>query len=425
MSSVHFQIVRYRDRKIVEDVTAAMGAAGAAVTKIAFRALFADTRATVTNVQDSQLQSLLASDTILIRNFGFSAEGVDVQVNRFLDGDKAGPTDDLIINTGATFSFDAGKLVSLLRASLKPLDESHIRGQLGADQKTQLLSQVAEIEHLKELQYQFFKQFTEFTKEQAKQTAADQEKLSNEQRSNRAEIDAERAKLAAERQEQDRAFKAREEEFETRESRYVRREQLRDFLNTKKEEAKAPLRIVGIPKQRTLAVLAGYIALFSYFAFQLSTDSGWDLTTLAETANDPETQKAVFWIGVAKKAFASLGCVLTLAYFVRWVNGLAHRHAERRLHEVQFGEDFLRANWLMELASEWKEVNEGPIPEYVVERLTLGLFTPQAQDIPSSTAIESLSRVIAGGKVKFADVEVALAPEKKKPTLRRKKKISS
>lgn len=427
-------IERETDAAVLEKIQAIASELSLAVQKITIHPVWSDQNITVESANDSSVQEVLQYNSVLNKQLSFQVSGISFRINRSLDGPNPLPYDTLSIHSGDRNQAEIAKAVIQCRSKLRPLDLVSASTFLTDAERQFASSQRVEIERLKEMQLDFFKKFEGFTAQEASRINARLAEIDLESTKSREEIERQKKAAIAEvehkqsasdalRVEKEKALDAKMKAFETRESKFVRRDQFTEFIKGKTADAAKKRILFGESTTRRQMFVAGGFALLLLF-FALQVYGVFEIEYVASRpagADDAQERHVVFWFNSIRRIFGAVGCVVTIAFFVKWLNALAVKYSGQDLHEIAFSEDFMRANWLMEIASEWRDANQEQIPEYVVERLSRNLFTGWKYEEPEhTTAIESIGSALKGASVKIADVEIVAPGGKKesKPTKR-------
>ena len=117
----------------------------------------------------------------------------------------------------------------------------------------------------------------------------------------------------------------------------------------------------------------------------------------------------------AIQAFACFAGFGIIGWFlVRWQNEWSRKHADEEFRLKQFELDIERASWVVEMAMEWKGEKGEEIPDFLVERLSAGLFGAGGEPAGKKPvdAVASMIRAASKAKIKLGDsAEVELDPK--------------
>ncbi|RWO50604.1 MAG: hypothetical protein EOS11_00125 [Mesorhizobium sp.] len=81
-----------------------------------------------------------------------------------------------------------------------------------------------------------------------------------------------------------------------------------------------------------------------------------------------------------KPALLTVAFLGLLTWYLRWMNRWFERYADAEFHLKQFELDIDRASWVVETALEWKEVQDKPMPDQLLENISRNLFSRSEKD---------------------------------------------
>lgn len=81
-----------------------------------------------------------------------------------------------------------------------------------------------------------------------------------------------------------------------------------------------------------------------------------------------------------KPALLTLALLGLLTWYLRWMNRWFERYADAEFSLKQFELDIDRASWVVETALEWKQFQDVPMPEHLLENISRNLFTRSEKD---------------------------------------------
>jgi len=179
----------------------------------------------------------------------------------------------------------------------------------------------------------------------------------------------------------------REEEMELADAKSSRRKLRRDLLEQMK-----PSKIIADDTGKRWPIHALFIfvsGLLSFFIFSLFASSEFDLLKPTESI---------------KLGIFSIGLVGTLTVYYRWMDAWQRLKVDESLRLRQLSIDVDRANWIVEMLSEYKNDNE-IIPPEVVSALTKNMFsTRKGTDGVTHPAEDMLAALLGSSK----EIEVDL-----------------
>ncbi|WP_147395172.1 hypothetical protein [Azospirillum cavernae] len=69
-----------------------------------------------------------------------------------------------------------------------------------------------------------------------------------------------------------------------------------------------------------------------------------------------------------------------LTWYLRWMNRWFERHSEAEFQLKQFELDVDRASWVVETALEWRQEQQAPMPDHLIESISRNLFSRSEKD---------------------------------------------
>jgi hypothetical protein len=204
---------------------------------------------------------------------------------------------------------------------------------------------------------------------------ARQKELAIEHQKRLEQLEVEREELSKE--------KAR---LDDRSSTHVRRE-LRDKLKEILTQRQTSFSLSKDTARRRRFVFGGYL----FVLLCLAGLAGYYLWLESQTTGTPN-----YW-NIGRQLAATLGFFITVGFFLRWMNSWAQQHAEEEFRLKQLEVDLDRASWVVEMAFEWDESKDNPIPEKLIDTLSSNLFGESAKTKDSAmTPGDAVARTLAG-----------------------------
>jgi hypothetical protein len=161
-----------------------------------------------------------------------------------------------------------------------------------------------------------------------------------------------------------------------------------------------------------LAVLVAYLVLLGFLG---AAAFGYVPTLVSPTASttDVPVQESVVaeWSRYVRPVLVWALFVATAGLFIRWMNAWFHEHAKAEFQLIKYADDFERANWLAELATEWKNDNGEPVPVHVIDRLGKNLFEDEHSEQVATTTGDAVLSAFKRGRVKFGDIELQIGKQ--------------
>ncbi len=388
-----FLVPRYSDKEVVEKLTALMQEGGYKLEKATFYFTFADQQAEFNDLKDAKLQELLGIETISTRQIVFQLNGwLQVSIDRGWEHQQrklTGNQDTVAISPGGqgqqqihVIAF--AKLVALARKHFGAVDTKPFMDFLDEGTRQLYQSREQDLQKLERMQEGFFKGMADFTLEQQKkqqdftreleaQFVARQKTLEEQHRERLNQLEAKEAELKKVRA-----------EIDERENRQARRDIYKE-LKKKLDERNKTFELTEGTKNRrriifgfTLALLGLFLAGFCYCFYKNVVNGGTDIN----------------WIAVGSQIGFALALIAFATFFIRWNQSWFQKHADEEFKLKRLDLDIDRANWLVELAMEWKNITKSEIPADLIDKLARSLFvTEESKDIdihPAETLLTAM-----------------------------------
>jgi hypothetical protein len=424
-----FQIERLPDDEIYQRMIGIIDDAGFSVESIEYTLLFSDSAQNVNSAAPSvELQSILQLRTVSLSQLRLTFNGCYIILERQLPpAPNAIPnTDTFSINvpTGRLSPDVVAKLIANCREKIRPIDSIPLESLISDDQRRHYEAREIALSRLERSMAEFEATLQKNVTENNAATRAEQERLRADYEAKVSQADSEFQSRLRELGERENRLADEKKQFDSRESRHVRRDlisQIQDLLrqrNTTFELTK------GTKKQRT-PIVSLYCTLILFFL----VGTVWSYTTTIEVpplvpekkssstnstepplilkdATDKEIYEAyskyvlAFFDGFRKLAFP-LGFVLSSGYFLRWLNRGYQVHAQEEFKLKRLELDIIRASWIVETALDWFDETEEPLPRYLADPITRGLFAAESQHEDSGmTAADSIASALFGNSAK-------------------------
>jgi|GEM_PF-6098164 len=134
--------------------------------------------------------------------------------------------------------------------------------------------------------------------------------------------------------------------------------------------------------------------------FSLSCDTSTKLGQVYEGLR--HRGKFIFWQrpyvvkhGIARQLLCTVALATTAGFFIRWLNDRTQRHIHEELMTRKYELDFERASFVVEWAMEWAK-NSQEVPQFLIERLSRGLFESNETEKTAATAADAVANAIFG-----------------------------
>lgn len=402
-----FHIIHQSDRLIIDGLVRGIREADLEITRGVLHLAFGPQipfASTDDLKSDPVLADVLSQNSVVTQSITLvtTISGVDLAVYvRRVPGDA---TDVLVINA-STLQSNGGvsqertialtRLISALKTALKAVDlKSSYAKAFGAEAKQLLESREAALLRVEDLGARIVEQIGE---EAATVRARLEAEYVNRERELRSLLEQERLAFQQEKDEISRAFERREqglaqraEEMDMLEARAARRRDRQDLarritenlqkftLTDDTTRKRLPIHIISIC---LLLLLTGFTI---YNMFTLSS-------ALVE-----RTESQLLWAQGVRSLLGGVALASTAVFYVRWTNHWFERHANAEFRLKRMALDVDRANWVVEMALEWKDEKGTEAPGILVDRLTADLFEDEAKSGGVVHPSEQLASAIFG-----------------------------
>lgn len=292
---------------------------------------------------------------------------------------------------------------AIARTVFPPIDRMAVLEHLTDDQQQYMQQRGASIHRLETMQDGFFTKLQDFTIQQANDAQTNQAKLEEVYRQRATELESQYAELRKKLDSDREAFDVMQRELDLRDSTAVRRGIREDIKKVLTARASTGFALSSeVNWQRTWVTL-GYLALIVTVGAIAGTFLYLDLSSTEKTGPSP-------WL-IGRQVVSFLALTVSMGFFIRWLNTSATRHADDEFHTRKYELDFERASFVVEWALEWsKEGND--VPQFLIERLSRGLFDSQSSDAGPATAADAVASALFGSaataKLKIGDNELTI-----------------
>lgn len=387
-----FQIPRHTDKVLVEKLEALAQEGGYKVEKSIYHFTFTDQNAEFgAGPRDAKLDQLLNLGAVSTHRIAFHlSNSLQLTIERGWEHQQRkliGNQDTLAVSPGDRnqpgTALEFAKLIALARKHFEATDTKPFMDFLEDGTKQLYQSREQDLQKLERMQEGFFKGMTEFTLDQ-------QKKQQEFQRQLEAEYATRQSKLEEQHQERLKQFESKEvelkkirSEIDERENRQARRDIYKD-LKAKLDARNKTFELTeGTRKRRrtTFWFTAGLLVL-------LATVFGFCF--YKNVVSDPAQ---INWVAVGSQIGFAIAFIGVATFFIRWNNQWFQKHADEEFKLKRLDLDIDRANWLVELAMEWKNIMKSEIPTDLIDKLARSLFiSEETKDIdihPAETLLSS------------------------------------
>ncbi len=404
---VNFPINRVTDRAVFENLAKFLAEGGYKLNSANYNLIFGQQETPVEDAdsaKDSQLQEILALNTIAIKSFKFVIASTTIIINRqWQDHTLKGFQDGLSINPQQQDDKAArlARFVSLARKYFRAVEERAYLDYVKEEDKKYYEAREDSLQRLEKMQDAFFSKLQTFT---IAQNETFQKRLDELQ----AQYDAKQKALEQQYQEKAKAlaeaktdFDKQKKEFDDRESKHLRR-QIREQLKKIIADRSTTFELTKGAQRRRLPVIVVYALLLVLFGGL----AGYFII------RDTPGMGQIDYLLVGRQVFFSALFGITAGFFVKWLNQWFTSHADEEFKLKRLELDIDRASWVVEMALEWKAEKGTEIPQFLIDRLSRNLFSEEEHQDGSLTAADALASAIFGSaasaKLKIGDAEVSL-----------------
>ncbi len=246
---------------------------------------------------------------------------------------------------------------------------------------------------LERMQENFFKDLTAFTLEQQRKQSDFQQQLEMDYSGRQAKLETEHVERLKQLEEKESELKQIRAEIDERENRQARRD-IYKGLKTKIDARNKTFELTEGTQNRRRVTYWFAIGLLAIFA------SCFGFCFYKNVVSDPAQ---INWIAVGSQIGFAMAFVGVATFFIRWNHQWFQKHADEEFKLKRLDLDIDRANWLVELALEWKNITKSEIPTDLVERLSRSLFVADEGKGFDIHPAETLLSAVFGksGKINF------------------------
>lgn len=227
-------------------------------------------------------------------------------------------------------------------------------------------------------------------------------------------LEKEKGRLYAEVDKRKKELEERENQLDDRNNTHVRRQLRNDMKGVLEKRSKDFRLTAATVKKRVpihvlfiflIAVLASCMVLVVFPNMQSTTESN-------VMENETKTETTFQIVNFMRLPMLSLTLVVTVIFYIRWIDRWAEKHADEEFHLKRLDLDIDRASWLVEMAMEWQEEKGTTLPRELLDRLSYNLFShvgnaeytehPYEQLIKSILSVSAEARIPipGGGEIK-------------------------
>jgi hypothetical protein len=245
-------------------------------------------------------------------------------------------------------------------------------------------SREQDLQKLERMQENFFQSMTEFTLDQQKKQQEFQRQMETEYAGRQTKLEEQHRERLNQLEVKEADLKKIRAEIDERENRQARRDIYKE-LKKKLDDRNKTFELTEGTKNRrritfgfTLALLTLFLAGFGYCFYRNVVNGGSEIN----------------WIAVGSQIGFAVAFVGMATFFIRWNYQWFQKHADEEFKLKRLDLDIDRANWLVELAMEWKNITKSEITPDLIDKLARGLFiTEETKDMdihPAETLLSAL-----------------------------------
>ncbi|CAO3404271.1 hypothetical protein [Azospirillum palustre] len=204
--------------------------------------------------------------------------------------------------------------------------------------------------------------------------------LENELKLSREKLEAEHKLRLDNLDEEKQDLEKRRKELDDRDNTHARRQIRADLKKRIEDHAKSFSLTDGT---RTLRIPIHILTWIGLAALGGATYYfGADINHMVSEA--AARDKAIGATEVVVLALKPLGLTVAflglLTWYLRWMNRWFERHSEAEFQLKQFELDVDRASWVVETALEWRQEQQAPMPDHLIESISRNLFSRSEKD---------------------------------------------
>lgn len=397
-----FFIPRQTDRQVLSAAEGAFKKAdvpiGSMHFTLAMGPAYSGTPATV--MAEADLQRVLSAETQMIGNFAFQFGGdkLWVRINRESD-----LRDKVLVQLTALTSEphllaveQALALAVALKDCLKEMNARAALDMFGTQVRSHFEMREANLAKLESTMERLVVEF-------GSNVATQRRELDEEFTQRRHALDAEttqlRSELLAEYEGKQARLQSVEEALQERlkavddaHARHARRK-IREDLKKELASRATTFNLTAGTQGMRKPISSFLTILLCLFALGLVAYS-WEMFRLLQSG--PVVSNGMLVALAVRQAAFAAAFGSTAIFFIRWSNRWLDQHASEEFKLKRLELDFDRASWVVEMAMEWKEENQGDIPTQLLERLTAHLFDTPENDEPENSSLDRLASTLLG-----------------------------
>lgn len=399
-TAVSFDIRRWNDRELLENGKKFEEASGFKISNTQLQlAVHHGTRSEAAGLSAGQLAPVVDLDGVSLRSATFLVEGCAMRIARRQAADNAliGTTDTLAISKGGSgpvHPVTIAKIAACAREVFEATDNKAFMAYLDDANRSIYETREKDLQRLERMQEDFFKGMIQFTTDQQDKHQEFLRQREADYTDRQKRLEEEHSGRLAQLEEKEASLRKIRADLDERENRQARRDIYKE-IKQKIDTRGSRFELTEGTKNRRLVTLWFTVATLLVFAGCFGYCFYLNVVTASDKIN---------WIAVGSQIGFAAGFVAMATFFIRWSNHWFQKHADEEFKLKQLDLDIDRANWLVELAMEWKHITKSEIPIELIDKLSRSLFvSDDSRTMDLHPAETILSAVFGkGGKVNVA-----------------------
>jgi hypothetical protein len=371
-----FSIPRYTDSQLVEKVTALAQEWDLKIDKATFVFTFAPNQNAEfagNNLNDAKLQEVLDMSTVSTWQIIFELGGwFRLNFRRDWDGQARvvkGNRDTVTIepfnqqNANHT-PINFARAIAITRKHFGATDTKPFMDFLEEGPRQLYEAREQDLQKLERMQEDFFRSMTQFTAEQQKKQQEFTRDLESQYVARQKSLEEQHAERLKQLEAKEADLKKIRDELDERENRQARRDIYKELKKKLDERNKSFELTTGTKRRRWITFgltvsLLGVLGWGFYYCFDKNVVHGGE---------------SINWIAVSSQIGFAVAFLGTFTFLIRWTNQWSQKHANEEFKLKRLDLDIDRANWLVELAMEWKNITKSEISADLIDKLSRSLF---------------------------------------------------
>ena len=393
-----FAIWRYSDKQVVQKLDALVQKGGFKLEKTTCKLTFSNQQVDYEgDKKDAKFEQLLDIETISIKEIAYHLNGwLQVKVARDwnqqlnkLTGNQDTVTISALVQpqqrpqaklTPIAF---AGA-IALARQHFDAVDTKPFMDFLDQGTKQLYQSREQDLQKLERMQEDFFKGMTEFTLDQQKKQQEFQHQMQAEYAARQTKLEEQHRERLNQLEAKEADLKKIRADIDERENRQARRDIYKE-IKAKLEARNQKFELTEGTQNRRRVVFWFTLGLIFLFL------CGFGYCFYTDVVGDHEH---INWAAIGSQIGFALALIAFASFFIRWNHQWFQKHADEEFKLKHLDLDIDRANWLVELAMEWKNIMKSEIPAELIDKLARSLFVSEEtkdMDIhPAETFLSAL-----------------------------------